>query len=158
MDKLNLSHPQPNDILPRNILTFRTITTMLARIQQERPFKISLKDSKIIQEQQNELKISNALANLAVTDVDVVAVATEHSPKELNIVACHYSESDDESPPSPSKNGLSRYWNFLFTKNPRRDEDRGDNFKKSPAIVDAKALDGLDGDESKLWAHVESHW
>src|SRR5277367_1787639 len=158
MDKLNLSHPQPNDILPRNILAFRTITTMLAHIQQERPFKILLKDSKISAEQQMELKISNALANLAVADVDVVAVATEHSQKELNIVACHHSESDDESPPSPSENGICRYWNLLFTKNPRREEDRGDNFRKSPAIVDAKALDGLDNDKSKLWAHVESHW
>ena len=150
-----LSHPQPNDI-PRNILAFRTITTMLAFIQQERPFKFSQNDSEISAAQQQELNISNAFANLAVADLDIVAVATVQSTEELNIVACRYSECDDESPPSPSENGLSRYLNFLFTKNPRREEDRGDNFKKSPAIVDAKALDGLDDDESKLWAHVES--
>src|SRR5277367_6794854 len=54
-----LSH-QPNDI-PRNILAFRTITTIFAHIQQERPFKFSLNNSKISGAQQRELKISNAL-------------------------------------------------------------------------------------------------
>src|SRR5277367_3519496 len=103
-----LSHPQPNDI-PRNILAFHTITTILARIQQEQPFKISLNNSKISGGQQRELKISNAFANLAVTNYDVVAVATVQSPDELNIVACS-SDSSDESPPSPSGPSPSRFW------------------------------------------------
>src|SRR5277367_2334924 len=147
-----LSHPQPNDI-PRNILAFRTITTMLARIQQERPFKFSLNNSKISGAQQRELKISNAFANLAVTDYDVVAVATVQSPDELNIVACS-SDSSDESPPSPSPSGLSRCLNFFFAKNPRNDES-----DDCPVVVDAKPFAekaGLDSDEAKLRAYIQS--
>src|SRR5277367_1110328 len=150
-----LSHPQPNDI-PRNILAFHTITTMLARIQQERPFKISLNNSKISGAQQRELKISNAFAYLAVTNYDVVAVATVQSPDELNVVACSHSDSNDESPPSPSQSGLSRCLNFFFAKNPRDDESND-----CPVVVDAKALPekalaGLDGDKAKLRAYVQS--
>src|SRR5277367_4126706 len=148
MPSTTLSHPRPNDI-PRNILAFRTITTILARVQPERPFKISLKDSEILPAQQKELKISNALANLAVADYDVVAVATVQSPEELNIVACSHSDSNDQSPPSPSPNASSRYWN------PRNDGGRDDELKDLPVVVDAealttKALAGLDGDETKL--------
>src|SRR5271156_2419203 len=95
-----LSH-RPNDI-PRNILAFRTITTILAHIQQERPFKFSLNNSKISGAQQRELKISNAFANLAITNYDVVAVTTVQSPDELNVIACSHSDSNDESPPLPS--------------------------------------------------------
>ena len=129
---------------------------MLACIQQERPFKISLNNSKISGAQQRELKISNAFANLAVTNYDVVAVATVQSPDELNVLACSHSDSNDESPPSPSPSGLSRYFNFLFTKNPRDDESNN-----CPVIVDAKALAekalaGLDGDKAKLRAYVQS--
>jgi len=155
MDKLNSSDPQSNGI-PRNILAFRTITTMLACIQQERPFKFSLNNSKISGAQQRELKISNAFANLAVAKHDVVAVATVQSPDELNVVACSHSDSNDESPPSPSPSGLSRYLDFFFTKNPRDDE-----LNDRLVVVDAqshaaKSLAGLDGDEEKLRVYVES--
>jgi hypothetical protein len=158
-----LSHPQPNDI-PRNILAFRTITTILARIQQEQPFNFSLKDSEILQAQQQELNISNALANLAVADHDIVAVATVQSPEELNVVVCSHSDSIDQSPPSPSPNASSRFWNLsdwklIFSRNPRNDDDE---LKDLPVVRDAealttKALAGLDGDEAELRAHVESH-
>jgi len=151
-----LSHPQPNDI-PRNILAFRTITTMLAHIQQERPFKFSLNNSKISGAQQRELKISNAFANLAVTDYDVVAVATVQSPDELNIVACS-SDSSDESPPSPSPSGPSpsRFWKFIFSKNPRDDESNDCLVVVDAEALAATALAGLDGDEAKLRAYVQS--
>jgi hypothetical protein len=162
MPSTTLSHPRPNDI-PRDILAFRTITTILARIQQERPFKISLTDSEILPAQQKELKISNALANLAVANHDVVAVATVQSPEELNVVACPRSDSVDQSPPSPSPNASSRFWNLsdwklIFSRNPRNDDDE---LKDLPVVRDAealitKALAGLDGDETKLRAYVES--
>ena len=149
-----LSHPQPNDI-PRNILAFRTITRMLASIQQERPFQFSLDNSKISGAQHRELKISNAFANLAVAEHNVIAVATVQSPDELNVVACSHSDSNDESPPSTSPNTQSRCWNFFFASNPRR-EQRDDALKNCPVVVDAKAPAGLDDDEAKLWAYVES--
>jgi hypothetical protein len=155
------SHSLPNNI-PRNILAFRTITTILAGIQQERPFKFSMKDSEISPAQKDQLKISNALANLAVAEHDIVAVTTVLSPEELNVIACRNSDSNDESPSSSSPNGLFQYWKLFFTKNPRRDEERDDESENGPVVVDVKALTtkalaGLDGDEAKLRAHVESH-
>jgi hypothetical protein len=148
------SHPQPNDI-PRNILAFRAITRMLACIQQEQPFKFSVNNSKISGAQQRELKISNAFANLAVAEHDVIAVATGQSPDKLNVVACSHSDSNDESPLSTSPNTQSRCWNFFFASNPRR-EQHDDELKNCPVVVDAKAPAGLDDDEAKLRAYVES--
>jgi hypothetical protein len=185
-DKLNLPMPSTripshsNDI-PRNILAFRTITTMLASIQQGRPFKISLEDSEISPDQQLQLKISNALANLAIANHEIVAVATAQRAEELSVFACSPSESNDKSPPpKPSR------WKFIVTQNPRKDEKPQDS-KDYPLIYDAKVLaekqkvlavlaekkkdpdfrdeanlkirahfDGLDGDEAKLQAHIKS--
>ena len=180
-DKLTLPMPSPspsrsNDDIPRNILAFRTITTMLASIQQGRPFKFSLNDSKLSAAQQQELKISNALANLAIADHEVVAVATAHA-EELSVIACSPSESNDKSPLSkPLLAPLSDSWlKFIISKNPRKDDKREDS-TDYPLIYDAKVLaekekglagfgdkaklrahfDGLDGDEAKLRAHIMS--
>ena len=134
---------------------------MLASIQQGRPFKFSPEDSKISTPERAELKISNALANLAIADHDIVAVATVRSAEELNVIACSHSESNDKSPLSPSpKLPSHNWWNLIFAKNPRS-HDKRDTSKNVPFILDGKAhaaeaLPGLDDDEAKLRAHIES--
>jgi hypothetical protein len=109
------------------------------------------------------IPVNSELANLAVADYDIVAVATVQSPEEVNVVACSHSDSNNESPLLPSPTVLSHYWNcnLIFSKNPRMDGERDDESKDCPVVVDAKALAtkalaGLDGDEAKLRAHVES--
>ena len=144
-----LSHSPPNDI-PRNILAFRTITTMLHHIQQERPFKIS--DSNIPDEHSQELKLSNALATVAVADHNVVAVAMVHSAEGLKVIACT-QWSNNKGPLSQSSTVLQHYWRLFFTKNPRRDEGQENDY---PVVVDAKAPP--DCDEAKVDAHVENCW
>ncbi|KAF8809713.1 hypothetical protein BYT27DRAFT_7024111, partial [Phlegmacium glaucopus] len=64
--------------LPTNILAFRTITMLLAKIQQERPLIVSnaLDNNTLDLNAKEELRISNAFANLAVTDTAIVALAT----------------------------------------------------------------------------------
>ena len=143
------SSQSPNDI-PRNILAFRTITTMLGLIQQERPFKIS--DLKIPAEHDRELKITSALANVAVAQHEIVAVATVHSAEELEVIACTQSSSDK---PSPSQSAIVRQpprWRFLFTKNPRRDEAYILENCPRTVVVDGKGLP----DEEKLRGYVEN--
>jgi hypothetical protein len=128
---------------------------MLAHIQQERPFKIA--DLKIPEEHSRELKISNALANVAVAEHDIVAVATVRSAEEVKVIACTQS-SNDRSSPSQSSSILQRCLGFLITKNPRRDEGRenGDDGRQNCPVVDVKALPAWDGDEAKLRDHVEN--
>jgi hypothetical protein len=183
-DRASPSPSRSNDDIPRNILAFRTITTMLASIQQGQPFKFSLNDSKLSAAQQQELKISNALANLAIADHEIVAVATAQRAEELSVFACSPSESNDKSPPpKPLLAPQPDSWlKFIVSKNPRKDDKREDS-KDYPLIYDAKVLaekekvlaekgkglagfgdeaklrahfDDLDGDEAKLRAHIES--
>ena len=111
----------PYDILPRNILAFRTITTLLAKIQQDRPIAYSNAFDRhdLSPENKQELKISNALANLANPDIDVVALVTKFSgfSDALDVVVCGgnlVGNRDNDQPP-PSKSSI---WEILFARNP----------------------------------------
>ena len=94
----------PCDI-PQNILAFRTITTLLAKIQQERPIAYSNASDRrdISPEKKQELKISNAFANLAVTNTDVVALVSKNLGDRLEVIACsnHDQSSDNDQPVNP---------------------------------------------------------
>ena len=107
-------------------------------------------------QEHQELKISNALANVAVADHDIVAVATVRSAEKLNIIACTQS-CNDKAPPSQSPTALGA-WRLFFTKNHRRSEARADVPNNDPIISDAKVLADLgfgDEDEEKLRDYVE---
>jgi hypothetical protein len=158
------SHISPSkDILPRNILAFRTITTLLALIQQERPFKVS--DESVMEMDQlerQELKISSAFSNLAVTDNDIVAVVTKSSPETLAVIVCtrlSNHESSFISPQSIPKNPLSRIWHFLVTKNFRRDDSKS-TWVTDPTIFDPEIPDGFktDDDETLKSVYLDKRW
>ena len=119
--------------IPRNILAFRTITTLLSSIQQERAFQIKAPEILSPQERQ-ELKISGAISTLAVFDSDVVAVVTKRSTPSV--------------------------WNLILTRNYRWSESGGKLAITPPAeptFSDAKITKILDDDE-KLKTHVDELW
>ena len=89
------SLPPPSSPLkdiPRNILAFRTITTLLSQLQPEREFEGPTPKVGFSAAEQEELRISSALATVAVINHEVVAVVTKpfspQKPDTLEITAC----------------------------------------------------------------------
>lgn|SRR5271156_563820 len=123
-----LSHDAPSEGIPQSILAFRTITTLLEIIQQERPFKIIEDDPKLSDSDRRELKLSSAFSTVAVANHEVVAVVAKQCPGKLEVMACNYEDSTNQQtiePPQPPSN-FTFPFAALFAKNFRRDD-----FKKT---------------------------
>ena len=156
-----------NDI-PRNILAFRTITTILSLIQQERPFKVSHSSATpegLSKVDRQLLKILNAVSNLAVANYDVTAVTTKSSPETLEVITCTTRHSKYEHPhtymQSNSQNStkISKIWELIVTKNFRRDDTRSPTWESDPTIIDATAPAGLDpDDDEELKKYLNKRW
>ena len=143
------------------ILAFRTITTMLAEVQDGTTFS----DSKtaLFAEQCQELKILNALSTVIVRDVEIAAVIVKDgSARQLEVIACTHLTSPEGklTTSQPNTTTISEYfWKFLVTANPRR---LGDKLlsdtpppTKVPTISDPKAPD-IKGND--IWKYIEDHW
>jgi len=149
------------DILPRNILAFRTITSILHLIQQERPFKVSddlAMDMSPMERQ--ELKISNAVSNLAIANNDITAVVTKRCPDTLVVIACTHLSNHESSFISPQPpTAISRIFQYLFTKNFRRDDPKSPTWDKDPTIINAIIPLGLKPDDDEaLKKYLEERW
>lgn len=114
--------------VPDHILAFRTITSLLSKIQQADASQI-IDDSKSPEKnslERQELKILSALASFLVMDNEVIAVATKRifddtgkSSVEV-IISTHADNSPLISPPQSSNlGGIVRY---LLSKNPRTED------------------------------------
>jgi hypothetical protein len=135
-------HTPPSDIpsnipsddqssIPKNILAFRTITAMLAQLQPKQTSGRDIRDALLDMEDSNpgkarharrEVRMSDALAHLAIIDHDVVALATEYSGDKMTVVACaNTPEVPLEKEPKPYA-FIDHIKSFLFTKNPRDDD------------------------------------
>ena len=151
------------DIIPRKILAFRTITSILAMIQQEQPFKVSNELPMDMKPQdRQELKISNAVCNLAITDKDITTVVTKHDDNSLAVIACTHlprNESSFISLQSPLKMVMARFWQLLITKNFHRDDPKSSTWEIDPTIIDAKIPPGLESDDGEaLNKYIEKCW
>jgi hypothetical protein len=109
----------------KKLAAFRTITAMLALIQQDRPLQLCSEDP--TEKEESELKIYSAISTLAVTDHEVVAVMANPAPPTLQLIVCQgqSSKSDGGQPisiqPSSSLPRGRRVWEVLATQNPRHD-------------------------------------
>jgi hypothetical protein len=107
--------------IPENILAFRTITTLLHAIQQHKPFKL-MQDVN----SQRELRLYTAFSTVAVIEHEVVAVVAKRIPEILEVIVCPTTSPDQHqqvATQSPASNSIfSNFSNFLFVKNPRRND------------------------------------
>jgi hypothetical protein len=144
------NHTPPSDIpsnipssIPRNILAFRTITMMLAKLQPKqtsesspgRDRDASSTDYEVSPQTRREVRISDAFAHLAIVNNEVIALVTEYSSDKMAIVAC---ASTPENPPEKQPNPESyvgQCLKFLFSKNPRRDDPPTDPVVTYPKII-----------------------
>jgi hypothetical protein len=119
----NASSPPDGLEIPKNILVFRTITTLLAKIQHEKPLEYSNEpESGLDNSEKKELRTLTAFANVANTqaDIDVIAIAANLSMDKLEVIACANRDNNeliDHPLLLPSK--ISGILEFLFTSNPR---------------------------------------
>jgi len=122
----------PQSGIPENILAFRTITTLLERIQQHKPFKL-LQD---VQDPQQELKLSTAFSTVAVINHEVVAVVAKRMPEMLEVIVGTNISPDQNQQvitQSPALNSIfPDFSSFLFVKNFRRDDLKSAEPQKTP--------------------------
>ena len=99
------------------ILTFRTITTLLAMVQKRpQPYTLDHEDLETTDiEKRMELKILNALATVLVMDREVVAVVTKYRSENGSFGIIASQQSADSS---PSGSFLQQ---FFINMNPRED-------------------------------------
>jgi hypothetical protein len=160
------SNPRTTDELtdiPKNILAFRTITTLLERIQQERKIKVS-QPEKLPPPDRLELKISNAFSTIAVMEHEIVAIATKRTPEALKITACTQAPANEDSVIAPTQPGLpSQIWHLLVTQNYRWGDESDKIITErrigKPTIDDAETLAGLElADDDALKRRVDEYW
>jgi hypothetical protein len=150
----------PPSTEPVNILAFRTITMLLSWLQQTQVIKVSKEKFITDPTERQKLKILNALSTIIVVNNNVVAVVAKSNPdipvsKGLEVIAC--ARLPDEGLIAPqTPNIVGQFWQFLLTKNPRRD----DPLPAAPfAIVDPMVPADLDSDDpEELKTYIDGYW
>jgi hypothetical protein len=106
----------------------------------------------------DELRLSTAFANLANTDVDVIAIATSHSVDEIEvIVSTNHHNIELIEPSLPIK--ITDIWRVIFSPNPRTDDTRADTGDQMPFIASTKIpRDVVSGDLKTLQNYIENIW
>jgi len=137
MSQILLRTPPPTSTdIPRNILAFRTITKLLAKIQQDQSFQLS-SGCKLPPEssEHQELLICNAFATISNMCNDVVAVVSKSIP-------------------------ASRTWDSLVTRNDVFGDKKPDIvLPKDPTIGDARILAEMDlVEDEALERFVDEYW
>jgi hypothetical protein len=90
-----ISHDALFEVIPDNILAFRTITTLLEGIRQQ-PFNFSDNGRTCPSDsEQEELRVSTAFSRVAVPNHDDVAVVVKRTIEELEVVVCTSIPSDE---------------------------------------------------------------
>jgi hypothetical protein len=148
---------QSNNI-PNNILAFRTITTLLAMLQQERHSnRDDIKESV-------ELKLSNAFSTLAVMNHDVVAIVSNYSPPDLSVLATRTADTKEVITSSALSSPEFQIFEFLTCRNNRKDEQHPTILGTSvPTIHDGKSLAQFayafpDDDDEAIRQYADEYW
>jgi hypothetical protein len=143
--------------IPENILAFRTITTLLQKIQQQ---SFTITEEYGSSKSDQALNISTAFSTVAVIDKEVVAVATRHCAERLEVIVCTNLSHDGDQPITQpfSSSFMSRIPipSFLITKNFRKDDPEPAN--KDLEINDIKLPPGLEDGNEDPEQYFEERW
>ena len=144
--------------IPKSILAFRTITTLLEQIQQERKFQV-IPSKRQPQPDCLELKISNAFSTIAIMDNEVIAIVTKRTSEVLKITACTQAPAIEVPAITPPQPGLtSQIWHLLVTHNYRWDNNEENLPVGKPIIGDARTLAALELPDNELKSWVDEYW
>ena len=106
------------------------------------------------------LEISTALANLAVTKDAIVAVATNLSTNNLQVVACTNSNADSrefDHSGKPSRDSIFSSWKLILSPNTRKNDPPSNT--QHPTIVKTAIPSGVDPkDDETLLHYIKETW
>jgi len=147
----NHTHPastvsMPDDI-PENILVFRTMTTLLAHL----PRTVPIAPTDNLQEPtwqtkqtRQELKISDAFAQLAVSQHDVVAVSTFRGWGLDLVTSTDQDVTETQAESTSVLDKIVKAWQFLITRNDRP-ADSATSSGEYPTVVPSQEPPDLNG-------------
>lgn len=137
-DSSALDSVNPSPPIPDNMLAFRTITTLLAEIQDRQEVPFLVLDMVPSEVQQAQLNILEAIANVAVTDTDIIAVVSKGGPgsssSSVDLLVSTLEAENEDDPPSlldlppsltsttPASGLIRRFWNLIASLNPNNDK------------------------------------
>jgi hypothetical protein len=151
------------DEIPENILVFRTMTTLLAQLPRTVPIPPTdnfQQPAWQFKQTRQELKISDAFAQLAVSQHDVVAVSTVRGWRGLGLVTCVDQDATETQAESTSLLAKLRNvaWRFFITRNDRPD-DPATSSGDYPTIVPSEEPLDLNGRTAyKYMKDLEATW
>ena len=152
--------------VPRNILAFRTITTLLAQLPRSTPIEAvdnletRIMDSNIRQ----QVKVSDAFAHLAVGEHDVTALTTNYgfpNDTKLRVVACTNNPLIGENLPIRTQpvSVVAQVWHLMLTWNVLRDDEESSSKMPHPIIISPSKPDDLGGrDAFAYMVGLEQRW
>ncbi len=147
----NHTHPastvsMPDDI-PENILVFRTMTTLLAHL----PRTVPIAPTDNLQEPtwqtkqtRQELKISDAFAQLAVSQHDVVAVSTFRGWGLDLVTSTDQDATETQAESTSVLDKIVKAWQFLITRNDRP-ADSATSSGEYPTVIPSQEPPDLNG-------------
>jgi len=147
----NHTHPastvsMPDDI-PENILVFRTMTTLLAHLPRTVPIAPTdnFQDPTWPTKQtRQELKISNAFAQLAVSQHDVVAVSTVRGWGLDLVTSTDQDATETQAESTSVLDKIVKAWQFLITRNDRP-ADSATSSGEYPTVIPSQEPPDLNG-------------
>ena len=136
--------------VPRNILAFRTITTLLAQLPRSTPIEaVDNLETRIMDSNaRQQVKVSDAFAHLAVGEHDVTALTTNYgfpNDTKLRVVACTNNPLIGENLPIRTQPArvMAQVWHLMLTWNVLRDEEESSSKDPHPTIVSPSKPDDL---------------
>jgi len=128
--------------LDKKLMVFKTITVMLANLSRTTALvpTDNLQISQWSPVQRQVLRVSDALAQLLVSQYEVVAVSTNLFGLGLTMVACA-DQTETQTEAKSSQVSLKKIWNLVFTRNPRSI----DAAQEHPTIIAAEEPHDLGG-------------
>jgi len=147
----NHTHPastvsMPDDI-PENILVFRTMTMLLAHL----PRMVPIAPTDNLQEPtwqtkqtRQELKISDAFAQLAVSQHDVVAVSTFRGWGLDLVTSTDQDATETQAESTSVLDKIVKAWQFLITRNDRP-ADSATSSGEYPTVIPSQEPPDLNG-------------
>lgn len=151
--------------IPEKILVFRTITTLLAHLPRTTPIPPAdnLQDPEWQNKQTRlELKISDAFAQLAISEHDIVAVSTVRG-WALSLVASTDKEATaietQAESESPLRKLVQTLWQLLIMRNDRLRDPATSSGGDYPTLITAKEpLDLEDRTAYQYLQDLEKNW
>jgi hypothetical protein len=136
--------------VPKGILAFRSITTLISIIQQGTFTHPSGKEV-TTEDSRQALVLSVAFSILAALEYEVVAVVAKQNLRTLEVIIC------SNLPCNKDRTFVQWLSDFVFSRNDRWSDGDTDTKCQYPAVILPLAPEGLKGSED-LQGYIASLW